>query len=189
MCSPTASLTFKSKANKRTCPQGRGDRTYVKQVLSRSYGKAWGHQIEKKGRETYWVPSCSLFSDQHCASSPDRAHPLLSGSEQARRHGRQAGSTWVSQKKYVGPTNTPAFKMPKAGPPRSSKPKVGPPVQFHPNGRFWVVVTRLNDSFAEFGYAIVGLFALSWLVSMAVYKWRGFDKIEITQKVSIQAER
>jgi len=51
------------------------------------------------------------------------------------------------------------------------------------------VVTRLNDSFAELGYAIVGLFALSWLVSMAVYKWRGFDKIEITQKVSIQAER
>jgi len=61
--------------------------------------------------------------------------------------------------------------------------------QFHPNGRFWVVVTRLNDSFAELGYAIVGLFALSWLVSMAVYKWNGFDKIEITQKISIQAER
>jgi high-affinity nickel-transport protein len=61
--------------------------------------------------------------------------------------------------------------------------------QFHPKGRFWLVVTRLNDSFAELGYAIVGLFALSWLVSMAVYKWRGFDRIEITQKVSIQAER
>lgn len=53
--------------------------------------------------------------------------------------------------------------------------------RFHPNGRFWVVVTRLNDSFAELGYAIVGLFALSWLVSMAIYKWRDFDKIEITQ--------
>lgn len=61
--------------------------------------------------------------------------------------------------------------------------------QFHPNGRFWVVVIRLNDSLAELGYAIVGLFALSWLVSMAVYKWRGFDKIEITQKISIEAER
>lgn len=61
--------------------------------------------------------------------------------------------------------------------------------RFHPNGRFWAVVTRLNDSFAELGFVIVGLFALSWLVSVAVYKWQGFDKIEITQTVSIQAER
>jgi high-affinity nickel-transport protein len=60
---------------------------------------------------------------------------------------------------------------------------------FDPRARFWVVVTRLNASFAELGYAIVGLFALSWVVSMAVYKWRGFDKIEITQNVSNQAER
>lgn len=61
--------------------------------------------------------------------------------------------------------------------------------RFHPDGRFWVVITRLNGSFAELGYAIVGLFALSWLVSLAIYKWRGFDKIEITQKVPIQSER
>jgi high-affinity nickel-transport protein len=61
--------------------------------------------------------------------------------------------------------------------------------QFHPKGGFWIVVARLNDSFGQLGYAIVGLFALSWVVSMAVYKWRGFDKIEITQKVSIQVER
>ena len=51
------------------------------------------------------------------------------------------------------------------------------------------MVASLNDSFAELGYAIVGLFALSWLVSRAVYKWRGFDRIEITLRVSIQAER
>jgi len=61
--------------------------------------------------------------------------------------------------------------------------------QFHPKGGFWIVVARLNDSFGQLGYAIVGLFALSWVLSMAIYKWRGFDKIEITQKVSIQAER
>jgi len=46
-----------------------------------------------------------------------------------------------------------------------------------PKGGLWVVVVRLNDSFGELGYAIVGLVALSWVVSMAVYKWRGFDKI------------
>jgi high-affinity nickel-transport protein len=61
--------------------------------------------------------------------------------------------------------------------------------QLHPKSGFWVVVARLNQSFGELGYAIVGLFVLSWVVSMAVYKWRGFDRIEITQQISIQAER
>jgi high-affinity nickel-transport protein len=57
--------------------------------------------------------------------------------------------------------------------------------QFHPTGGFWLVTVCLNESFGELGYAIVGLFVLSWLVSIAVYKWWGFDKIEI----SIQSER
>jgi high-affinity nickel-transport protein len=48
-------------------------------------------------------------------------------------------------------------------------------------------VACLNGSFAELGYAIIGFFALSWVVSAAVYKWRGFDKIEITQQISIQS--
>jgi nickel/cobalt transporter (NiCoT) family protein len=61
--------------------------------------------------------------------------------------------------------------------------------QFHPTRGFWVVTVRLNESFGELGYAIVGLFVLSWLVSMAVYKWRGFDRIEITQRISIESER
>jgi nickel/cobalt transporter (NiCoT) family protein len=61
--------------------------------------------------------------------------------------------------------------------------------QLHPTGRFWIVVVRLNRSFSELGYAIVGLFVLSWVVSMTVYKWWGFDRIEIAQGVSIEAER
>jgi high-affinity nickel-transport protein len=48
---------------------------------------------------------------------------------------------------------------------------------------------QLNESFGELGYTIVGLFVLSWVVSMAVYKWRGFDRIEITQQISIPSER
>ena len=59
--------------------------------------------------------------------------------------------------------------------------------QCHLKGRLWAVVARLNDSFGELGYAIVGLFALSWVVSITVYKWRGFDKIEITQQISVQS--
>ena len=61
--------------------------------------------------------------------------------------------------------------------------------QLHLRGGFWVMVVSLNESFGEIGYAIVVLFVLSWLVSMAVYRWRGFDRIEITQQVSIEAER
>lgn len=44
------------------------------------------------------------------------------------------------------------------------------------------VVARLNDNFGMLGYLIVSLFALSWIVSIAVYKWRGFDKIELTNQ-------
>jgi high-affinity nickel-transport protein len=58
--------------------------------------------------------------------------------------------------------------------------------KFYPNGRFWVVVARLNGSLGEMGYAIIGVFTLSWVVSMVVYKWRGFDKMEITQHISGQ---
>jgi nickel/cobalt transporter (NiCoT) family protein len=61
--------------------------------------------------------------------------------------------------------------------------------QLHLRGGFWVMVVRLNESFGEIGYAIVVLFVLSWVVSMAVYRWRGFDRVEITQRVSIEAER
>jgi nickel/cobalt transporter (NiCoT) family protein len=61
--------------------------------------------------------------------------------------------------------------------------------QLHLSGGFWVMVVRLNESFSEIGYATVVLFVLSWIVSMAIYRWRGLDRIEITQQVSIEAER
>lgn len=54
--------------------------------------------------------------------------------------------------------------------------------QLHLRGGFWVMVVSLNESFGEIGYAIVVLFVLSWVVSMAACRWRGFDRIEITQK-------
>ena len=51
--------------------------------------------------------------------------------------------------------------------------------QFHLTGRFWNGVTKLNDNFGTLGYFIVGLFALSWMVSIAIYKWRRFDDLEL----------
>ena len=51
--------------------------------------------------------------------------------------------------------------------------------QFHLKGSFWDVVVKLNDNFGTLGYFIVGLFAFSWIVSIAFYKWRRFDDLEL----------
>jgi nickel/cobalt transporter (NiCoT) family protein len=50
---------------------------------------------------------------------------------------------------------------------------------FHLEGWFWRAVAKLNDNFGTLGYFIVGLFALSWIVSVAFYKWRRFDDLEL----------
>lgn len=51
--------------------------------------------------------------------------------------------------------------------------------KFELSGGFWDVVGNLNDHFGLVGYFIIGIFILSWLVSAAVYKWKGFEHIEI----------
>jgi high-affinity nickel-transport protein len=50
--------------------------------------------------------------------------------------------------------------------------------QLHLTGSFFAAILRLNSSFGTLGYFIVGLFALSWIVSIAIYKWRRFDDLE-----------
>ncbi len=51
--------------------------------------------------------------------------------------------------------------------------------RFHFKGTFWGAVSRLNENFGTLGYLIVGLFAVSWIVSVAFYKWRRFDDLEL----------
>ena len=51
--------------------------------------------------------------------------------------------------------------------------------QFRLTGAFWKAVLRLNDNFGVLGYCIIGLFALSWIVSIAIYKYRRFDELEL----------
>jgi high-affinity nickel-transport protein len=50
---------------------------------------------------------------------------------------------------------------------------------FHLEGWFWGSVAKLNDNFGTLGYFIVGLFGLSWIASIAFYKWRRFDDLEL----------
>jgi high-affinity nickel-transport protein len=37
-------------------------------------------------------------------------------------------------------------------------------------GRMWDAAAALNDSLANFGFVVIGLFALAWLVSAAIYR-------------------
>lgn len=56
--------------------------------------------------------------------------------------------------------------------------------QLHPKGEFWNLVNTLNGNFGLLGYGIVGLFVLSWVISVAIYKWRRFDFLEVEQAES-----
>jgi high-affinity nickel-transport protein len=47
------------------------------------------------------------------------------------------------------------------------------------SGGFWQAMGMLNDNFGMIGYAIIGVFLASWLLSAAVYKWKRFEELEI----------
>ena len=46
------------------------------------------------------------------------------------------------------------------------------------SGPFWDGVGALNDSFGLLGYLIVGLFIMAWIVSAAIYRLKGYDRLE-----------
>ena len=43
-------------------------------------------------------------------------------------------------------------------------------------GGFWSAIGELNDNLANFGFAVVGLFVLSWVVSSLIYRAKGYDR-------------
>jgi nickel/cobalt transporter (NiCoT) family protein len=54
--------------------------------------------------------------------------------------------------------------------------------RLHLQGWLWRLVARLNDNFGTLGYFIVGLFVLSWIVSIVIYKWRRFDDMKLNNQ-------
>lgn len=46
-------------------------------------------------------------------------------------------------------------------------------------GRFWSFIESLNENFGMLGYLIIAIFLLSWMVSVLIYRLRGYDKIEV----------
>jgi high-affinity nickel-transport protein len=51
--------------------------------------------------------------------------------------------------------------------------------QLHLQGVFWDFIVRLNSNFGILGYCIIGIFALAWIVSIAIYKLRRFEDLEL----------
>jgi high-affinity nickel-transport protein len=47
------------------------------------------------------------------------------------------------------------------------------------DGAVWGAVGHLNDNLTDFGYAVFGIFVVSWLVSMIVYRVKGYDALQI----------
>jgi high-affinity nickel-transport protein len=56
--------------------------------------------------------------------------------------------------------------------------------KFQLNGIFWDSVRKLNQDFGTLGYFIIALFALSWILSIAFYRWRRYDELEVQAEVS-----
>lgn len=44
----------------------------------------------------------------------------------------------------------------------------------------WRFAGEVGENFNSLGFAIIGLFVLCWLVSIAVYRWKRFDEIEVS---------
>jgi high-affinity nickel-transport protein len=58
--------------------------------------------------------------------------------------------------------------------------------KFSFSGRFWDFIGSLNDNFGDLGYLIIGIFAVCWMASAALYRIKGYDKIVVTSSVRAQ---
>jgi len=45
-------------------------------------------------------------------------------------------------------------------------------------GSFWGTMGDLNDSFGVLGFGIIGIFVVSWVVSLLYYRAKGYDRLE-----------
>ena len=45
-------------------------------------------------------------------------------------------------------------------------------------GGLWDLVGSLNDNFGALGFMIIGVFVLSWIGSVVLYRIKGFDRLE-----------
>jgi high-affinity nickel-transport protein len=51
--------------------------------------------------------------------------------------------------------------------------------QLHLSGLFGDAIRKVNSNFGILGYLIIGFFMSSWILSIAFYKWRRLDDLEL----------
>jgi high-affinity nickel-transport protein len=49
--------------------------------------------------------------------------------------------------------------------------------QFHPHGAFWRAVAALSDDMANFGFVVIGIFVLAWVLSALIYRWKRLGEV------------
>jgi high-affinity nickel-transport protein len=54
---------------------------------------------------------------------------------------------------------------------------------FRLEGPFWDAIGALNDNFGVLGYVIIGIFALAWLLSVVIYRAKGYDELDVRASV------
>lgn len=47
-------------------------------------------------------------------------------------------------------------------------------------GGFWDFIGTLSDDMANFGFVVVGIFVASWVLSVAVYRAKGYDRLPVS---------
>jgi len=52
--------------------------------------------------------------------------------------------------------------------------------QFKMQGVFWEMIGYLNDHFGTLGFVIIGVFVVSWIGSLAIYRMNRYDEIEVS---------
>lgn len=55
---------------------------------------------------------------------------------------------------------------------------IGDQLDLH--GWFWDAIGGLNDNFNMLGFIIIGIFIAAWIGSIIVYRYKGYDRLEIT---------
>jgi nickel/cobalt transporter (NiCoT) family protein len=51
--------------------------------------------------------------------------------------------------------------------------------QLHLSGAFWEWVNRLNGNFNGLGFAIIGVFIVTWAASVIIYRYKGYEQLEV----------
>jgi len=51
--------------------------------------------------------------------------------------------------------------------------------EFALKGGFWEMMDSLNDNFGTIGFVIIGVFVISWIISILIYRRNQYDDIEV----------